>query len=164
MSKLAFTLTLASAAFISGCQSVQYYDGPERRKSETAEVFVSTFELLPVNIYSINGKIEDFRYSKRLYLVPGEYSIELRTGPYNKVGESSGPTYQGRFLLAFTAKPGKTYTFQSQAAQARMNANSKLCVFEEEQDSPTAKANWTNEFRSPSPEAMRLTCSIVDIH
>ena len=117
-----------------------------------------------MSVYSINGKVERFSYSKRIYLLPGEYTMDLRSAPYKKVGSYDGYIYRGFFKLTFHAAAGKTYTFKSmQGNKTTMDVNSRLCVYEEEQEAPNSKANWTNEFRSPSDDAANIQCAKVDI-
>lgn len=164
MRSSALALRVLALSALSACQSHQYYAGSALPPAQTAEVYVSTAEALPVTVGSINGKNEHFPYSKRLYMLPGEVQFGFWTGAYTRLDLKDGARYGGRFNLSLVLKPGKTYVFRStQKAQGYMTEDSKLCAYEEDQDSPKARKSVLNEFRQPAEDAVQLACAPVEV-
>jgi hypothetical protein len=116
-----------------------------------------------LSVNSINDDNEGYFYKKRVYVLPGEYTVELRSTIYNSLS-SYRTQYVGSFTLRFSAKAGYTYLFKTTAyAATRMDRNTEACVYEELQNDPKANKNWTGEFREPSINAIKLNCSKVVI-
>lgn len=149
---------------ILGCQSLDYYDGQTRSNQELAEVYLTTSEALPVVITDIDEKTERFSYKKRLYLLPGLHTFKLRTNPYRPLGEQASPLVWGYFSFSVDLKPGMTYMFKSNVTRQHfMSRHSSLCIYEEPQDQIGRKSNFTNEYRSPTDDATKIDCSLVEI-
>lgn len=147
-----------------GCQSLNYYDGSPRSNQDVAEVYLTTSEALPIIITEIDNKPDQFMYKKRLYLLPGKHTLKVRTNAYYKLGESPKVWHLGYFNFDVELKAGMTYMFQSDvSSQFFMSSNSSLCIYEEPQDQPNKKTNWTNEYRSPTDRATIIKCDIVTI-
>lgn len=70
-----------SVAF-SFCLSYNYYDGPERAKSETAEVWVLANGAMGQAIIGVNGQKVHFGYKKRPYFLPEKHTFDLQTQIY----------------------------------------------------------------------------------
>jgi hypothetical protein len=152
-----------SLAALAGCQAIHLYDGPERPRAALAEVYVVTPY---ATTYQLNGKPFDPMYKHRAYLQPGQCDVALKTGQYLKAGDDKN-RYDATYKLSFAVQSGKTYSFNTPDAQVySYNLNNKkleLCVFEEEQDSPSGDTDFFNEYRSAGASAKRLACAPGEI-
>jgi hypothetical protein len=152
------------ALALPGCTSMHYYEGPTRASAELAQVYISTYEEMSVQVTSIDGQADSFSYKKIIFLPPGEHRLGLETEDYVDFDDINGKKFRGHFSLTFNAKPGKAYIFQStETVKNRLRAENQLCVYEEDQNNPNRRIWGLTDFRYPAKDALKLACNKVEI-
>jgi hypothetical protein len=171
---LASSLLLALLG-LAGCNPYKYYEGLERSRSDTAEIWSYATGDEVMNLIAINGDQNPFRRwpgalkrkANVLSVLPGKCQVKLTSRTHVvRIRGASGKTYTEDIVfvvtLDFEAKPGYSYVFTTAGRFGFFeNPAGIACVYEDLLDDPKAHVGWTGEIRRPGENANKLACSPV---
>jgi hypothetical protein len=160
---------LCVATFLTGCETVRTYDGPERPPSEIGRLF-TTGTRVNLRTLTLDGKPLTYISPRVLELAPGPHVLEIMASN-QRVGGVLVPgvtvvtwtlrSYQkGNYRIPFEVRPGHTYAF-TYPVGFNGPLPDTLCLFGEPHDAPGSKENYTKELRTMSPSAQAAGCGQV---
>jgi hypothetical protein len=169
--RLAF-LPLIAVAFLSGCETVQTYDGPRKQPGEIGRLF-TTGTQLNFRMLTLDGKPLTYVSPRILELTPGTHVLEIAAnnqstrflliavpGATSSTILESSRYQKGNYRVEFTVQAGFTYAFDYPERYSGPLPEI-LCILGEPHDAPGSKENFTKELRTMSKKAEKSGCTPV---
>lgn len=166
------TICLGTALLLSGCETVQTYEGPPKPPSEVGRLFTTgtqpNFRML-----TLDGKPLTYITPRVVELLPGTHVLEITaTNRWHRFllvpiagatvsGTLRGSTYQkGNYRVEFPVQAGFTYAFDYPEKYSGPLPDI-LCIYGEPHEAPGSKENFAKEYRTMSPKAEKFGCAPV---
>ena len=149
-------LPIGISLFLSGCLSMNIYDGPARSDSEVAEVYIHGTGGWPLLMYKINGEEHPFGFfmKERAYVPPGKYAFRYRS----EETEFDDETLTGFVTFNVDLKPGYSYFVVANTTDSDTDT---ACIFEELRNDPAARKAGLAP-RKPQDKTKPLQCGSLD--
>ncbi len=169
--KAAIISVLILSIFLSGCSGIRLkkYDGSTVDDKQLALVYIRNNEGSETIIRYVDGEDAVYAFKSILELKPGAHTFEVYNYTYPlkedgvvgllKEKASIGLQLYAVYSMKVELKAGYSYVPVTKGKGLLLLPTREMCFTEEVHASPTARTNFSGEFRFPGLDAPRVGCT-----